>query len=204
MKLKTLKGLAAVAALGFAGQSAMANVVSLTPLTQTQDLVTGNKFSLELRIDFLEETVGGAFDLFYNTDVLDFVSFTYDDDFLNNVVDPAFTLTPDVCETDGSASGGCAVGDAELNAIGFGNFDGIIGSYLVGRIVFSTQAEGLADITLASTDSPFGGFISALTADAMTVVYNGATVLVTPIPAAVWMMLSGLGVLVGFRKRSEG
>lgn len=202
MKLNTLKGLAAVAALGLAGQSAMANVVSLTPLTQTADLDTGTKFYLELRVDFLEETVGGSFDLFYNTDLVDFVSFTYDDDFLANVVDPAFTLTPDVCEFDGAAVGGCNVGDSEINAIGFGNFDGIIGSYIVGRFVFGTREEGLAAFTLASSDSPFGGFISAATAEAMTVVYNGATVLVTPIPAAVWMMMSGLGVLVGFRKRA--
>ncbi|MEL6215996.1 MAG: hypothetical protein AAFQ99_09990 [Pseudomonadota bacterium] len=47
MKLNTLKGLAAVAALGLAGP-AMANVVSLTPLTQTADLDTGTKFFQEV------------------------------------------------------------------------------------------------------------------------------------------------------------
>ena len=118
------------------------------------------------------------------------------------MVDPAFTLTPDVCEFNGSVNGGCDLGDAEINAIGFGNFDGIVGSYVVGRIAFGTAGAGLAALTLASSDSPFGGFVSAATAEGMTVVYNGATVLVTPIPAAVWMMMSGLGVLVGMRKRA--
>jgi len=199
MKMKTLKGLVATLGLGIAAQSAMANVISLTPLTQT--VGPDNKFALELRIDFLEETVGGSLDLFYNTELMDFGTFIYNDDFLNNVVDPAFTLTPDICETNGSVAGGCEVGDAEINAIGFGNFDGIIGSYVVGTFVFAARESGLASFELASSDSPFGGFISAANASAMTVVYNGATVLVTPIPAAIWMMLSGLGVLFGVRKR---
>jgi hypothetical protein len=199
MKLKILKGLVATLGLGFAAQSAMANVISLTPLTQTAG--PDRKVAFELRIDFLEETVGGSIDLFYDTSLVDFASFIYNDDFLNNVVDPAFTLTPDVCETDGSAVGGCAVGDAEINAIGFGNFDGIVGSYLVGTFVFATREVGLAAFELAASDSPFGAFISAANASELTVVYNGASVLITPIPAAVWMMLSGLGVLVGVRKR---
>ncbi|MFK7888154.1 MAG: VPLPA-CTERM sorting domain-containing protein [Gammaproteobacteria bacterium] len=199
MKLKTLKGLVATLGLGIAAQSAMANVISLTPLTQT--VGPDSKFALELRIDFLEETVGGSLDLFYNTELMDFGTFIYNDDFLNNVVDPAFTLTPDICETNGSAAGGCEVGDAEINAIGFGNFDGIIGSYVVGTFVFAAREAGLASFELASSDSPFGGFISAANASEMTVVFNGAAVLVTPIPAAIWMMLSGLGVLVGVRKK---
>ncbi|MEM6640344.1 MAG: VPLPA-CTERM sorting domain-containing protein [Pseudomonadota bacterium] len=199
MNLKTLKGLTAVATLGLAAPAAMANVISLTPLTQIVD--PGEEFTLEVRMDFLQETVGGAFDVFYDTALVDFVSFTYNDDFLANIVDPAFTLVPDVCETSGAANGGCSVGDAEINGIGFGNFDGILGSHLIGELTFTAGSEGLATFLTASSDSLFGGFISAATANELTVVYNGAAVLVTPIPAAVWMMLGGLGVLTRFRKR---
>ena len=198
MKLKTLKGIVASLAFGLCSHAALANVISLTPLIQ--EVGTDSKFALEIRMDFTQETVGGSFDLFYNTDLVDFMTFTYNADFLANVVDPDFLLMPDNCEADGAAVGGCAVGDSEINMIGFGNFDGIIGSYVIGRFVFASREEGLAAFTTASSDSPFGGFISAVDAAQMTVVFNGATVLVTPIPAALWMMLGALGVLTRFRR----
>jgi hypothetical protein len=146
---------------------------------------------------FSEATLGGAFDLCYDPTQLEFVSFSFDDFFYNNVSDPAFDHAPDNCFTDGAPFGGCSVGDPELNAIGFGNFDGISGSYLVGTIVFQAVGAGSSDLTMAVNDAPFEGFFSAETGLPMDVLYNSAKVDINPVPvpAAAWLLMTALGLL---------
>ncbi|MFK8031341.1 MAG: VPLPA-CTERM sorting domain-containing protein [Gammaproteobacteria bacterium] len=199
MNFKKLKlGLVALT-LGLTGQMSYANVIGVAPTTST--IGVGQEITLDITMEFLQETVGGSFDIFYDTNIFDVVSFSYDATFSVDVIDPAFTLTPENCETDGSAIGGCSVGDAELNAVGFGNFDGIIGDYVIGQLTLVATNGGLGTIGTASSDSPFGGFISAADASEMIVVYNGASVLVVPVPAAIWLMLSALGIMGGLRRR---
>lgn len=197
MNANTLRACLAALALTFLGPAAWANVLSLTPLATVAP--PGSKVVLEIRMDFVQETVGGAFDLHYDGDLLQFQDFHYDPRFLLDHVDPDFLLVPDNCVAGGSGTGGCDPGDYELNALGFGNFDGIIGSYVVARITFTTLQPGTAEVQLAATDSPFGGF-SDIMGEELTVIYNGAKVLITPIPAAIWMMLGALGVLTRLRR----
>ncbi len=199
MNFKNLKLSLAALALGLFSQVSHANVISISPTTSTVGI--GQEFTLDITMEFLQETVGGAFDLIYDTNIFDVVSFAYDSSFSINVIDPAFTLIPENCESDGSIIGGCSVGDAELNAIGFGNFDGIIGNHVIGQLTLVATQAGLGTVGLASSDSPFGGFISAADASEMTVVYNGASVLVVPVPAAIWLMLSALGMVGALRRR---
>jgi hypothetical protein len=131
------------------------------------------------------------------------VSFEFDEHFLNDVSDPAFAHVPDNCFTDGAPFGGCDVGDAELNAIGFGSFDGISGLNLVATVMFQAIGAGTSQLTMATNDAPFEGFYSAITGLPMDVKYNVADVVVTavPVPAALWLLLSGLGLL-GARRRA--
>jgi hypothetical protein len=184
--------------LGGLGLTAQANVISLDPTTITTG--PGMQFAVDVHASFEEATVGGAFDLFYDATTLEFVSFTFDDDFFNNVADPAFAHFPDHCFVDGAPFGGCEVGDGELNAIGFGSFDGIVGDYLVGTFIFEALAPGTSALTMAVNDAPFEGFFSAETGLEMFLTYNGAEVVVTPIPAAVWLFGAALGLLATRRR----
>lgn len=198
MRMKNNFGLFVALALSLCAPAAYANFLTISPLNTVTD--NPSEVTLEIHMRFRQETVGGAFDLLYDSNILSLVSFEYDEHFLSSVVDPDFLLLPDDCMANGSTLGGCSPGDAELNAIGFGNFDGIVGTYLIARVTFATLQPGDTLVLLAATDSPFGGFISAAHAENMDIFYGGAHVLVTPIPAAVWMMLSALGVLLAIRR----
>jgi hypothetical protein len=199
MMKKTLARSLAAAALLIGSAGAQANVISLEPIGQEVGL--HHTFSLEISSFFAEATVGGSFDLFYDPTLFEFVSFEFDENFLNNVSDPAFAHVPDNCFTDGAPFGGCSVGDAELNAIGFGSFDGISGTNVVATVLFrSIGNPGTGSFLMAVNDAPFEGFFSAETGLEMTVSYNSAKVVVTPVPAAAWLLLSALGLL-GIRRR---
>jgi hypothetical protein len=201
MTTKKLASVLAAAALWATSFGAQAHVISLDPIAQKVSL--GDTFEVDINIFFQEATVGGAFDLFYDSTQVEFVSFAFDDFFFNDVSDPAFDHAPDNCFTDGAPFGGCDVGDAELNATGFGSFDGISGSYLVGTLVFRAIGAGTSDLTMATNDAPFGGFFSAETGLPMDVLYNSAKVVINPVPvpAAAWLLLSALGLIGARRKR---
>lgn len=197
---KTLTRLAAVAALGMAAATANANIVSLSPLQSV--VAVGQEVEVEVRMDFLDLTVGGGIDLFYDSGLLSFVSFEFDADFLANVADPDFTYAPDNCFADGATFGGCSVGDGELNGLGVGSFDGITGLHVIGTAVFEALDLGASIISLAATDSDLGPFISAVDASELIVAYNQAKVRVVPVPAAVWLLLSAMAPLLLRRRRA--
>jgi hypothetical protein len=198
MMTKKVAAFIAAASLWAASFGAQANVISLDPIGQFVGV--GQTFSVEISAFFEEATVGGSFDLFYDPTQIAFVSFEFDEHFLNDVSDPAFAHVPDNCFTDGAPFGGCDVGDAELNAIGFGSFDGISGLNLVATVIFQAVGTGVSQLTMATNDAPFEGFYSAVTGLPMDVKYNVADVVVVPVPAALWLLLSGLGLL-GVRRR---
>ncbi len=197
---KMIQAGAALSALAFGG-AANAAIISIDPFAQFA--TEGDEISISISVAFDEATVGGAFDLFYDATRLEFVSFEFDSDFINTIADPAFTVLPDNCFADGAAISGCNVGDGELNAIGFGNFAGIEGIHVdIATIVFVATGSGTADIGLGVNDSPFEGFFSALTGNEIDVVYNSAQVFIqaVPVPAALWMLFSALG-LTGLMRR---
>jgi hypothetical protein len=199
MMTKKAAPLLAAAALTAASLGAHANEISLGPVDQSVGI--GDVFSVEISMSFEEATVGGAFDLFYDPTQLSFVSFEFDSEFFNDIADPAFNHVPDFCFTDGAPFGGCDVGDPELNAIGFGNFDGISGDHLVATVFFQALARGTSLLTMAVNDAPFEGFYSAETGLEMDVIYNGASVQVVPVPAALWLLVSAVGLLGARRQR---
>ena len=200
MMTKKAAPLLAAVALWVASSGAQANVISLAPVGQSVGV--GDVFSVQISMYFTEATVGGAFDLFYDPTQLSFVSFEFDETFFNDIADPAFAHVPDDCFTDGAPFGGCEIGDAELNAIGFGNFDGIVGEYLVATVFFEALAPGSSQLTMAVNDAPFEGLFSAVTGLEMEVNYNSAKVQIVPVPAALWLFLSALGWL-GIRRQRD-
>ncbi len=166
--------------------------VSLSPAASTVGV--GNNFFVNLMIDFSSEpTLGGGIDINYNTGLADFVSFTFNNDFLA-LSDPAFTCP---------GSGACSPIDQtdSVHNIAFGNFGGIGGVFHVGTLEFSALSEGSIYLQSAATTGSGGPFVSATSFNPMSVDFLSATVTAVPVPAAAWLFFSGLGLLQLFRKR---
>lgn len=188
LKTRILPVLAALV-LTAIGTTATANVISLAPAGQSATI--GDTVSFDVNIDFINTTVGGAFDVFYDDSILSFSSFEFDLGFLGPVADPAFTFLP-----DDSVSG-------VLNGIAFGSFDGISGQHLIGTLTFETIDAGVAVLGMDTNVAPWGGFFSADDASELVVVYGPGKVHVVPIPAAAWLFASGLGLLAGVARRKR-
>ncbi|NND60121.1 MAG: VPLPA-CTERM sorting domain-containing protein [Gammaproteobacteria bacterium] len=198
MATKTISSLAAVIMLA-ASATANANVISFAD--PGQQVGVGQQVSFDITMNFFESTVGGSFDVFYDASLLSFVSFEFNADFIDTAADPDFAVAPDNCFFDGAAIAGCSVGDAELNGIGFGSIDGIVGMHTIGTVTFETLGIGVGLLSMATNDAPWEGFYSAIDAGEMTVVYGPGKVHVVPLPAGVWLLFSALGITGLLRRR---
>jgi hypothetical protein len=129
----------------------------------------------------------------------------YNDDFTFDPIfpiDPAFSSSGDNCFVYPSILG-CS-GTNEINSIAFGSFTGlaVAGPTLVGSLSYTGVNLGYAVVTMADNDLPAGGWF-ATDGTSLVVNYGSARINVVPVPAAAWLMMSGLGVLLGFiRKRN--
>lgn len=162
-----------------------AATVSLNPLAQ--NVALGDLVSLQLNMDFTgDPTLGGGIDILYNGSLLNFVSFTF-----SSVLgdDPSFRRQPDI-QTN------------KLNGLAFGNFGGLSGSSVIGTLLFNTLGAGTVNLTLAENSLPAGGFFSAASFNPQVVTFTGASVNISPVPEPVsgWLFLSGLAVVMGWRK----
>ncbi len=190
MIIKPILKLASAMVLMGALGTANAASISLTP--SSVDAAAGDIISMDVIMDFSDVvTIGGGFDISFDTSVLSFVSWD-----ANPVGDPGFARLPDVL--DGLLSG-IAVGD--FNA-------GITGIQNLGTVTFEVVAgatRGINTVMPGDTSSVAGPFVDFNTFQVVPVTYNGAQVNVgaVPVPAAVWLMFGGLGALFGFgRKRA--
>lgn len=184
----------AVLLLSGSAMSAQAAELSLSPIYQTVNL--GDQIMLLLYGDFRDEPIlGGGLDLFFDDEAFGFVSF----DFMAAESvgdDPAFRRMPDIHSN-------------ELNGISFGNFAGMSSRSLIGIFTFTTLAPGVYDFSLLANEgggpnNP-GPFVS-MAGIPIDVDFSGAVVEVlggaaVPLPAAVWLMLGGIGFLARFRRR---
>ena len=184
MKRFLISALALLASL--AGQSAgSANLIYLDPSDARG--FEGDVFSIDLYMDFDTRTKGmGSTSITYDESLFGNVSFAYDDVFKSEV-GSVVPINYDV---------------GEVSSIGFIVSQGIIGSHKIGTLFLEAQSPGETEISLvqvlpllSKTDNGFGAPIM--------VNYSGATVSIAtvPVPAAFWLMASGLGLLAGWRRR---
>jgi hypothetical protein len=205
----TIKKMIGAAAL--MGVMASANAASLSLVYTGENAVVdgvvqaeaGDALTFDLIMDFSgmqmigdsmqsEITLGGGFDIAFDSSLLAFDSYVGNE---NAGFESSFTRDPEV--EDGLLTGGA-----------FGAFGGLTGPDLVATITF-IAAEGPGGATTialgADTSGTAGPFVSAIDfATLLNVEFGSVDVEVAPIPvpAAVWFMLSGLGALVGFGRKS--
>jgi hypothetical protein len=196
MNTKSVTKLMCVGGLLMAAVSnTQAASISLNPLTS--QVQVGNSFSVELLMNFSDEaTLGGGLDVNYDSTYADFVSFTFNSSFLS-MSDPYMTCP---------GSGACPPVDQfnSVQNIAFGNFAGIGGTFTIGTLVFTALNSGSISLATAATTGVAGPFVSAITYVPMDVTFNGASisaVSAVPVPAAVWLFISGLGMFAGFSRK---
>jgi hypothetical protein len=186
------KLLGLVAALVLGGISTAANAFSVYLQPSMQDVALGNSFGVDVYWDFTgNATLGGGTDVTWDASALSFVSLVFD---TNPNFDPAFTrqgtITPGLI--DGMATG---------------SFNGLAGTgpLYIATITFQTLASGSYAINLAQDDTGVAGpFVSILGQTYPDLVFEGGIVNVSgvPLPAAAWLMLGGLGTLLGYRRKA--
>ena len=157
-----------------------ASTISLS-LNTPGSIQVGDNVSLDLSMDFTSDpTVGGGVNILFGSK-LEFVSFTFDPGLGD---DPLLRLNPIV-----SAPG-------VLNGLGFGNFAGLSGPSVVGTLILKAIAPGLADLALETNVLPAGGFFS-LTGAPQTPTLTGTSFNIQPVPlpGAIWLAISGFGLL---------
>ncbi|HHH46146.1 MAG TPA: hypothetical protein ENK53_03940 [Thiotrichales bacterium] len=180
MKRLLISALALLA--GLVGQSAGAASIYLDPDNAYGQV--GDVFSFDLYMDFEVSTSGmGSVSIQYESAVLGNASFTYDPGF---VVDTTYTPT---------------FGAGVVGNIGFYDVYGVSGLHRIGTL--SLEALAPSDMSpLAVLEE--ASFITAdIYGDTISVDYSGAMVSIAavPVPAAFWLMASGLGLLAGWRRR---
>ncbi len=186
MTIKRLVHVMAVA--GLLGAYGTANAVSITAIADnTGPLVVGDTTTVSFFADFSDDlTLGGTFDILFDAGVLAVVDYQQP-----TVGDPGFFVPGTI--TDGNIVGG-----------GFGDFGGLGDVGLVAAVTFEVIGVFVeTGITMQNGTGGGGPFFSAITFQEQVVNYDGSQAVLTgvPLPAAVWLMIGGLGALFGFGRK---
>lgn len=177
----------AAALLALLGSTAHSASVYLNPSDLTANLSDGTA-TFELFMDFTgTPTVGGGVD-FSLSGPISGLSFA-PSVFFQTVADAAFT------------GFGTALADGDLE-IHFGSFTGLSGLNKLGDLTVTLNGLGAAAIAV-SINSTFGAFFPTTGVDPLPVELLGAQLTVVPLPAAGWLLLTGVGGLAAFRRWSS-
>lgn len=174
--------LAVIALSALALPFAEAASVYLTPASQSVNVNAGS-VTLELYMDFTgSPTIGGGIDLDFQGP-LSLGVFT-PTSYFTNTADPFFT------------GFGTADADNDLE-IHFGNFAGLSGVNKLGDLSVNLLATGQGSILMA-INSTYGAF-QGINSLPQSVSLVGAEINVVPLPGGVWLLLTGVGALIGRR-----
>jgi len=149
-------------------------------LVSPSDVVSLND---DIKIDVNIDTntlsaLGGGLNIFYDSTLLDFISFTSNPSL---DLDVAFRREPDTA-TEG----------VTLNGLAFGEFEGLSGSLLIGTLTFHSLNVGIADLTLSdnSLTGPMGAFYMVDGSELGGINYTGTSITITDNEAPVASNLS--------------
>lgn len=188
-KIKTIVLTALSVAIGVSAQAAS---VQLVPTSNTVGLQAGDTVSFDIVADFSTNdsglgsdiTLGGGFDVVYDPDAFALVSVQS-----TGIGDPCID-----CNDPDLAPG-------LLLGWWFSNFNGLTGG-LIGHLEFEVLPTAPASTFLMTRQDPDNLFVSTI--DFVTVLdveFGAVEVTTVPVPAAVWLLFSAVGVLSGFARR---
>ncbi len=191
-----IKAIAAFAVSGIM-LSASANSVGLDAMEY--DGTTG-QITVSVNYDFTDFAMfGGGLDLIYDAGAIEFVS--YEQAALP--ADAQAPASPVGSLADAGAYEGFGIGTFEF-------FNGMTSAGTIGSFTFNVLGATDAGatpcgMTLCLVENGTNPFVSlaggTVGGDLLAAGISGAEVVV-PVPAAVWFMLSGLGALLGFGRKS--
>lgn len=166
--------------------------ISLVPTSNTIQTSPGDVVSFDVVMDFTTDnnglgsdiTLGGGYDVIWDPAALVFVNLT-----TPQIGDPCICRPPDVVP-------------GLVESWSFSDFNGLVGPMVVGRINFEVRpgAPASSFVMTGPTNGISGPFVSGV--DYVTLLdvdFNAIEVTVlqapVPLPAAIWVMLSGLVAL---------
>ncbi len=148
----------------------------------------GTVLTFDVIADFTDfATIGGGFDIVFDSDKLQFDGFTNAE-----LGDPLFSRDP-------------LIFDGLLSSWTFGTFALISDVRLVGTVMFTVVdgvVAGPGNVATRETMGPAPPFMDFFLDTVIPVDYNAYQVGVVPVPAAVWLFVSGCALFGGLRRRA--
>ena len=195
---KCIRGIVATTGIMFGVGTAQAATISLLPLSGP--VPTGGQETFILVADFGTTSVlAGGTDFTWDPSVVTFQSFAFDSVFAS-LRDPSF-------DASGSGTDPWDLQAANLVSIGFGNFAGISipADTVIGTLTFNAVGAPGSSTPISLSDSvKWAGYYDT-GSNPISVDYNGTTastgVSAVPLPAAGWLLISGLIGMAGVARR---
>ena len=197
---------AQAATIKLTASAAMPDFSDTTPEVIT--VQSGGTVDVYYWADFTgDETLGGGTDFFYDAAVADSSDFTFSPP--DGHRDTAFDTKPDHCTAPDMPHTQCS-GNGEAHGMFFGDLAGLEGPTMVGFLTLEVLGgPGTSTlITMAPSEegppSGRGGFYDTSDENMNArIEFVGVELQVVPVPAAAWLLLSGLAALAGLPRRTR-